>query len=173
MLSILLLATAILASGQSLAVGAVLPQLSGETLDGKPRALPAAAQGKIAFLTIAFSKRAGEHSRTWSERFSRDERPPANVTNYSIAMLEGVPRLLRGMIKSGIKRGVPAHFYDRFLIVTSEQAAWEKYLAVKDRDLPYLVVIDGEGRLQWKDQGAFDEEKYRELRTRIAALQQP
>ena len=159
------------AGGQSLAIGAMLPQLCGENLDGKPRALPGATQGKIAFLTITFSRKAGEHSRTWNERFSRDERSPANVTNYSIAMLEGVPRLLRAMVKSGIKRGVPAHFHDRFLIVTSDEAAWEKYLAVKDRELPCLVLIDGSGRLQWRDQGAFDEEKYKELRTRIAVLQ--
>src|SRR5260370_28358852 len=150
-----------------------LPQIRGENLDGKARVLPGATQGKIAFLTITFSKKAGEHSRTWNQRFSRDESSTANVTNYSIAMLEGVPRLLRGMVKLSIKQGVPAHFYDRFLIVTSDEAAWEKYLAVKDRELPCLVLIDGNGRLQWKDQGAFDEEKYNELRTRIAVLQQP
>ena len=142
-------------------------------MDGKARVLPGATQGKIAFLTITFSKKAGEHSRRWNERFSKDERLAANVTNYSIAMLEGVPRLLRGMVRLSIKQGVPANFYERFLIVTNDEDAWEKYLAVKDRELPCLVLIDGRGRLQWKDQGAIDEEKYKELRTRIAVLQQP
>ncbi|MCI0348047.1 MAG: hypothetical protein L0Z53_01355 [Acidobacteriales bacterium] len=83
-------------------------------------------------------------------------------------MLEGAPRIFRGMIKQGIKKGVPRQSQDRFLIVTSDEAEWKKRLNVTDGDLPYLILIDGDGRVICRDQGVFDEAKYEVLRSKIS-----
>ena len=163
---------AIVGAGHSqvLQLGAVVPQLRGETLEGKPLILPDSARGKIALLTVSFSKAAGERAGAWGARFSKDHAGERGVTNYSIAMLEGAPRLLRGMIKSGMKRGVPEAMRSRFLVVTSDEVAWKQYLDVRQDDVPYLLLIDGRGRVLWKEQGLFDERKYESLNACVADL---
>jgi ATP10 protein len=164
----LLLAGAPHAAAQTLAVGTALPQLRGETLLGNSLVLPDAAAGKAAFLTIGFSKKGGKNTRAWSERFAKDYGSHANLTSYSVAMLEEAPKILRGFIKAGIKKSVPPQAQSRFLIVTSDEAAWKKYLNVADDDLAYVLLIDGNGRVIWKDQGAFDDKKYEALKAKLA-----
>ncbi|MCI0348046.1 MAG: hypothetical protein L0Z53_01350, partial [Acidobacteriales bacterium] len=66
-----LLLAAIHGAPQTLELGAVLPQLRGETLQGNPLVLPDAAKGKMAFLTITFSRDAGKRARAWSQRSRR------------------------------------------------------------------------------------------------------
>lgn len=164
---LLLAVSAALAGAQTLEVGAQLPQMRGETLLGAPLVLPDGAAGRPAFLTITFSKKAGKSARAWNERFEKDHGSRSSVNNYSIAMLEEAPRIFRGIIKSGMKKGVPQEAHNRFLIVTSDEAAWKKYLNVTDDELPYLVLIDGSGRLVWKDQGVFAEKQYEALRAHV------
>lgn len=164
----LLIAASLLSGAQTLEIGSQLPELRGETLADTALVLPRAASGKIAFLTITFSSEAGKRARVWNERFSKDHSSNADTTSYSIAMLEGAPRIFRGMIKRGIKKGVPQQAQDRFLIVTRDEAAWKKYLNVSDDDLPYLLLIDANGRVVWKDQGTFEEQKYEALKAKLA-----
>lgn len=116
---------------------------------------------------MTFSKKAGQRASAWSQRFQKDHASDFDLTNYSIAMLEGAPRILRGMIKSGIRKGVPREAHSRFLIVTRDEAAWKRYLNVNDPDVPYLVVINGDGQVVWKGQGIFTDEIYQQLKTRL------
>ena len=157
-----------LAGAQALEAGSLLPQLSGENLAGTPVVLPEEAKGKIAFLAITFSEKAGKSAQPWRERFAKDHRSQPNVTDYSAAMLGGAPSIFRGMIKRAIKKGVPPQSQNRFLIVTSDNETWKKQLNVTDDDLPYLLLIDATGRVIWKDQGVFDETKYQALKTKLA-----
>jgi ATP10 protein len=166
-LTLLLLVSASLCGAQTLEVGSQLPELRGETLLGAALVLPDAAKGKIAFLTITFNRQAGKSARAWNQRFEKDHGSRSSVTNYSVAMLEEVPRIFRGMVKSGIKKGVPQQLWNHFLIVTSDEVAWKKYLNVTDDDLPYVLLIDGSGSVIWKDQGVLDEKKYELLKARV------
>jgi hypothetical protein len=166
-LALLLAICATFAVAQTLEVGSQFPSMRGETLAGTSLVLPEAAAGGPALLTITFSTKAGKSARAWNERFEKDHGSQSSVTSYSVAMLEEVPRIFRGMVKSGIKKGVPQNLRNRFLVVTSEEAAWKKYLNVTDDELPYLVLIDGNGRVIWKDHGVFDEGKYEVLKTHV------
>src|SRR5262245_21384883 len=171
MSGLLLVASAWVASAQSLEIGSQLPQLRGETLTGAPLALPDAAKGKIAFLAITFSEKAGKSARPWSERFEKDHGSRSNLTNYSVSMLGGAPRIFRGMITRAIKKSVPQQSQNRFLIGTSDEAEWKKYLNVADEELPNLLLLDGDGRVIWKDHGAFEEKKYEALKAKLQAAQ--
>src|SRR6476659_2620592 len=73
-----------------------LPPLEGETLSGRKVSLPAATGGRPALLIIGFSKASQSQTKAWSQRAN------GRLPCWSVAVLEDVPRLLRGMVARGI-----------------------------------------------------------------------
>jgi hypothetical protein len=158
------------ACAQTLQAGAALPQIKGTSLEDQEIILPNAAAGKITFLIMTFSKAAGEKSQAWSDRFSKDYPQDDKVTIYSIAMLEDVPSLLRGMVRGGIKRGVPASMRRRFLTVIKGEAEWKRNVGMQDDKDAYLILLDGKGGVQWMHHGQFEQSVYDALKTKIAQM---
>jgi hypothetical protein len=157
-------------SAQSLERGAALPQLKGTTLDGHELTLPDAASGKVTLLILTFSKAAGERAQEWNKRFFNDYPQDDMITSYAVAMLEDVPSLFRGLARSGIKRGVPAAMHSRFLIVTTNEAAWKQYAGLQDDKVPYLLLFDNKAKLPWTHHGSFEQPIYDALKAKIADL---
>src|ERR1700758_2386779 len=114
-----------IASAQTLPIGTTIPQIKGTTLEDQTIILPDAVRGKVTLLIITFSKVAGELGRGWNDPFfnyPQDDK----VTSYAIAMLEDVPSLLRGMVRGGIKKGVPSSMRRRFLTVNQDENKWKQ-----------------------------------------------
>jgi ATP10 protein len=149
----------------SLQPGQVLPQFSGETLTGKSMALPAAARGEPALVVFSFSKAAGNDSRSWSQRLSRDF--AAAVPIYTIIELESVPKLFRGMALSGIKGSIPAPIQERTIVLYRDEALWKQRLAFSDGNRAYVILLDPDGRMRWSNQGLFTETSYAQLKDQV------
>src|SRR5690348_7471876 len=94
-----------------------LPKIEGESVAGKMVTLPDAASGHGAILVLGFSHASENQVKAWSERLDKDFPDQAAFTVYPIAVLEAVPRLVRGMASHGIKSGTPKEQRDRFLLV--------------------------------------------------------
>ncbi len=150
-----------LAFAASLPPGSPWPPTEADTLAGGKVRLPDAAKGKPALIVMTFSKDAGTVSKAWTTRFLKDF--PATQL-YQIAMLEKAPRLVRGIIRSGMRSDMPVALHSRMLLLYQGDAAWRTRLSIANEDLPYLAVLDAEGRLKWSHQGKFDETEYQKLR---------
>jgi hypothetical protein len=159
-----------IASAQTLQPGTMIPQIKGATLEEQAIVLPDAVRGKVTLLVITFSKAAGELGRGWNDPFFKDYPQEDKVTSYAIAMLEDVPSLMRGMVRGGIKRGVPLSMRRRFLTVNQDENQWKQYVGLKNDKDPYLVLVDGNSQVQWIHHGAFDPTVYGGLKVRIAEL---
>ena len=48
------------------------PALHGETLDGKKVTLAEAGAGRVTLLVVGFSKKAGDATNLWRDRFAAD-----------------------------------------------------------------------------------------------------
>ncbi len=139
----------------------MFPQFSGETLTGKAMELPAAALGQPAVVVFSFSKAAGNDSRSWSERLSKDF---ANaVPIYTIIELESVPKLFRGMALSGIKSSMPLLLQERTIVLYRDEALWKQRLAFSDGNRAYVILLDPDGRMRWNNDGPFTEASYAQL----------
>src|SRR5882757_9068052 len=165
----LLFGTAI-AMAQTLQPGTTIPQIKGTTLEDQAIVLPDAVRGKVTLLIITFSKAAGELGRGWNDPFLKDHPQDDKVTSYAIAMLEDVPSLLRGMVRGGIKRGIPLPMRRRFLTVNQGENQWKQYVGLKNDKDPYLILFDANSQVQWIHHGAFDPTIYAGLKVRIAEL---
>jgi len=165
----LLLASAACALAQSARVGSEIPRLDGQTLDNKPILLPAAAAGKVTLLLLGFSKKAGDRTGPWRERFVADFGSEPDPTYYVAAMIGGAPSLVRGMIRSGMRSGTPPSARAHVLTSAADETEWKKYLDVKDDSVPFVLLLDKTSHLRWSYSGTFDAGQYQALKNAVAA----
>ena len=76
-----------------------------------------------------------------------------DVTVLELAMLEKAPGILRGMIKSGMRKGVSASEQDRIVVMTKDQAQWEKFFSVGGDKDPYVLLLNATGEVVWHGHG--------------------
>jgi hypothetical protein len=133
-------------------LGQSLPTTPGETLSGKHIVLADAVRGHTAVLVAGFSHEGGIATGEWMKRI-RDDHAFAGVTVYQVAMLAGAPSFIRGMIRSGMKKGMPADQQDASVVLTEDQKLWEAYFNVTTDKDPYVVLMDASGRILWHGHG--------------------
>jgi hypothetical protein len=69
-------------------------------------------------------------------------------------MLEKAPGFIRGMIKSGMRKGLSAAELDNAVVLTQDEKLWQSYFDVSDDKDPYVALIDAEGKVLWHGHGA-------------------
>lgn len=138
-----------------------IPGIEGETLSGKKVSLPAAAAGRSALLIIGFTHGSEAQTRAWSQRV-RDRFPV-----WSIAVLEDVPGLVRGMVKHGIKSGTPKELYDHFLLVYHGEKQLKQAAGFDKPDDAYLLAIDKGGVITWRYHGPVTDAAVEQVRAHL------
>jgi hypothetical protein len=139
-----------------------LPVTPVESLTGQKLSFPSALAGKTAVCVFGFTKEAGDHTKDWMIRLNKD-----GVNAWSVANLESAPSLIRGMIRSSMRKGTPEAQQGHSLVMTKDGQAWKKALEVKQESLPVVVVFDASGKIAWKQEGTLTEDAYRELRKHL------
>jgi hypothetical protein len=157
-------AIVMLLAGLAAAPAETMPRLDGETLSDKPVVLPDVARGKVALLSIGFSRSGGDESRAWSQRFQKDFGTDSNYAVYPVAVLEDAPRLVRGMIRSGMKRDLAPSARDNFVILVHGSAELKRFVEFSADADAYLVLLDRKGEVRWRGHGALQEDTYGTLR---------
>ena len=129
-----------------------LPTTPGETLSGKHVVVADAVRGHTAILVAGFSHTGGMATGEWIKRIRADD-AFAGVTVYQVAMLGGAPGFVRGMIKSGMRKGMPAAQQDFSVVLTADQKLWEGYFNLSTDNDPYVVLMDASGKILWQGHG--------------------
>ena len=143
----------VLVCGAAMATGQAMPQTAGETLSGKAVTLAQAVRGQRVVLVAGFSRAGGEGTGAWVKAVEAD---PAlkGVAVWQVAMLAGVPGFVRGMIQSGMRKGVTAAEQEQFVVLTQDEAEWRSYFGVAEDNVPYVMLLDAGGKVQWRGHGA-------------------
>ncbi len=134
-----------------------LPAIDGETLSGKTVSLNTASDGRPFLAIIGFTHGSQKQTKEWSMRV-RGQYPA-----WSVAVLEDVPRLVRGMAAHGIKSGTPKDQYDHFVLVYKGEKQLKDAVGFDRPDDAYLVVADAAGEIRWKYHGPVNEAAVEEL----------
>lgn len=129
-----------------------LPKTQGETLSGKQLVLANAVQGHFSVIISSFSKDAGASAENWSKAVHQDP-ALAGVAVYQAAMLERAPGFIRGLVKAGLRKQVPAALQDNFVILVQDEPLWRSYFGVTADKEAYVVLLNGEGRVLWHGHG--------------------
>ena len=153
------------------AVAQTVPHTEAETLSGKKIVLPDDFGGHIAVLNIGFSRAGGDSSGRWGKQLRQDLAGDKNLRLYSIAELQDAPKMARGMIKHGMRGGVPKEEQDLFVVLYQDEDTWKKLADFSAADDAYILLADSTGKIVWHTHGKSpDPQSISALRTELAKL---
>ena len=124
-----------------------LPSIAGESLSGHKVVFPEATSGKVAILIFGFTKASKTPCGAWGDKLSAEYSKNNRVEIYQLPVLEDVPRFVRGMVISGIRKGTPESKRDHFVPILHDEAMLKKLVTYKEQDDAYLVLIDPNGQV--------------------------
>ncbi len=148
-----LVSVALVAVAAQVCRAQAMPSTAGETLSGQPIVLANAVRGHAAVLIAGFSREGGNGAGEWAKALRADP-AFAQVAVYQIAEIAGAPRFVRGMIRSGIKKGVSPASQDHFVLLAEDEQRWRAYFGVSTENDAYVVLIDAQGKILWHGHGA-------------------
>jgi len=147
-----------------------MPRVTGESFAGQKVVLPDAAKGHVAVLVFGFTKASKEPTRAWGEKILAEFGNQPGFELYQLPVLEDVPRLVRGMVISGIKKGVPEKLRDHFVPILQGESELKKLVGYKEPDDAYLVILDPSGQIVQQVHGPFGEAAYAQLQEELHRL---
>lgn len=136
------------------------PTIEGQNLNGGKVKLP---DGKAAVLVMGFTHASQSQTKAWNQRIG------TQFPSYSIAVLEDVPRLVRGMVTHGIKSGTPPERRDRFLLVYHGEKELKEAAGFSTPDDAYVLLMDALGAIRWKFHGPVTDQAFDQLKTQAGS----
>ena len=147
-----------------------IPRFEGESFTGRKVVLPDEAAGSVAVLIFGFSKASKGPTSDWARKLSGDLGSRTGFALYQLPVLEDVPRIIRGIVISGIKKGVPENQRDHFVPILQGENELKKAVHYSEPDDAYLVVMDRSGNTVQMMHGALSEAAYAPVREKIDSL---
>lgn len=148
----------------------VMPTISGETTDGNEVVLPQLGTERYTIVALAYGKKASPLLEEWYApaytRFVAKHGLFAgsyDVDLWFVPMFVGADKLAYGPSMKRLRKEVDPEVAARVLFFKGDASAVIQALALDNKDIPYFIVLDPEGRIIHRAQGAFDLSKLDEM----------
>jgi hypothetical protein len=141
------------------------PTLSGETATGASVTLP--TKGKPwTVIGLAYSQKASPLLEEWYEpaylRFIAKHGLMAGSYEadvFFVPLFVGVNKAAYEGSLNKFRKSADPEIVDHVLFSKADIEPLKEALGLNDKDIPYFFVLDGEGRIVHREQGAFTDEK--------------
>lgn len=147
-----------------------MPRIEGESFAGQKIVLPDAAHGKVAVLVFGFTKASKAPTSAWGQKINAEFGAHNGFEIYELPVLEDVPRFIRGIVISSIKKGVPENRRAHFVPMLQNESELKKLVNYKEPDDAYLVTLNTSGQIVAQIRGPFSEAAYAQFRTDLQSL---
>jgi hypothetical protein len=153
------------------AENSILPAIKAQNINGDDFTISSDYKNNPTFMVMSFTKDSSTATTACSNQLEKDY--PAKT--YSIAVLEGVPFFLKGIIKNAIRSTVPENRKDRFLFTFEGREILEKLSEFdkKNENDAYIlgILYKPEGyQIMFKTHGNCDAKHYPQLKKLITSL---
>ena len=119
--------------------------------------LPDAAAGRVAVLVFGFTKASKAPTSAWAARLRADFEKRPGFELYQLPVLEAVPGLIRGMVISGMKKGIAEDKRNHFVPILQGEAELKKFVHYIQADDAYLVVLGRAGNVLEQTHGTLED----------------
>ena len=143
-----------------------LPTTEFQTLAGSKLTVPGGAGGHAALFIVGFSHASSKPTSAWDKQLDKDCEETGTAC-YTVAVLEDVPRFVRGMVVSGIRSGIPKDKRSTFLVLLHDEDVWKNLCGFSDADGAYLLLVSRTGQIVWKWAGPPDAASLATARERL------
>ena len=135
------------------ALAQTIPRAEAEALSGRKIVLPDDFSGHAAVLIVGFSRSGGDAAGRWGKQLHQDLAGDTRVRIYSVAELQDAPKMVRGMIKHGMRSGLSKEERDFFVVLDQDEDSWQKASDFADTNDAYILLVDSTGKILWKTHG--------------------
>jgi len=149
---------------------AKMPDIEGENLAGQKVTLPQATKGEVAVLVFGFSRASKAPTSAWADKLNSEFGARSGFALYQLPVLEQVPRFIRGMVISGMKRNVGVSVREHFVPLLQREEELKKLVSYKEPDDAYLVILDRGGQIVQQWHGTLTDAAYARLHGELESL---
>jgi hypothetical protein len=138
----------------------IFPTATGSNLQRKKLTLPADFGGKLNIALIAFEQWQQNTINTWLPFVEQLGQRYDSVRYYELPVIQQMNFIARTFINEGMRAGIPdAKVRDQTITLYLDKPAFRQALALPhERDI-YVLIVDWQGKVIWRTEGAFTPEK--------------
>jgi hypothetical protein len=140
------------------------PIVTGANLLRRKVTLPADLEGELNILLIAFQRWQQSVIDTWVQFAMQLEETTEGVSYYELPVIQRMNVLARTFINEGMRAGIPDQVArERTITLYVDKVAFRQALELPSEEDIYVLLVDREGNVIWKEEGTFSPEKGEEL----------
>lgn len=162
--------TSLLANAQ---IGNPFPQLEGESLVHGMVNIPEDVQGKHTLIGLAFSKKSEKDLNGWFNPVYQQliKEPEAgslfafsyDVNVFFVPMLTGAKRPAYESVMKKVEKDVDKKLHPNILFYKGSMKEYKDALSIDDKDVPYLYLLDRDGKIIYMTKGAYSQAKLQKV----------
>ena len=133
------------------------PEVEGRNLEGERFVLPRDFGGNINAVVVAFKREQQHDVDTWMPLLKRMGEAHPGLRVYELPTLARRYRLMRSFIDGGMRGGIPDRTVRAATITLYiDKSPFRRALGLADEDRIYVLLVDREGGVHWRTEGAFN-----------------
>ena len=153
-----LLVLVIIVNTVSFAQNLAFPNVSSSNLEGRNFNLPQDFEGDINLVALAFEQWQQTDVNSWLPTVVRLSELYPGFKFYELPTLTQFNGLFRAAIDGGMRSGIPDQATrEATITLYLDRTAFMRSLEIPDTKAVVLLLVDRQGQIYWRGQGAFDE----------------
>ena len=134
----------------------VFPSVTGSNLQREKRNLPEDLEGELNLVLVAFQQWQQAQVNTWIPFARQLEETHSGVRYYELPTIQQRNVLARTFINEGMRAGIPDPVArERTITLYLDKNAFREALQLPNEDDIYVLLLDRQGRVVWRAEGAF------------------
>lgn len=155
-------------------INKIFPNITGKTLAGTSKTLPADVKGKYTLLALAYSSDAENDLQTWlSPVYNKfiaktgmfDSEYDINL--FFVPIFTGANIAFANTFEKRMKEEVDKDIHAYVLFYKGEMKEFKAALGIEKKDTPYIFVLDKEGKIVYTTTGQYSDEKMEAIEDKI------
>jgi hypothetical protein len=148
------------------------PAVTGSNLQRKQLNLPQDFQGELNLVLIAFQQWQQNQVDTWIPFARQLEETHPGVCYYELPTIQRLNVVARTFINEGMRAGLPDPIVrERTVTLYLDKHEFRQALELPHEDNIFVLLLDRQGQVLWRAEGAFTPEKGESLRAQVQARQ--
>jgi len=146
------------------------PTLSGSNLKRQKLSLPQDLEGDLNLVLIAFQQWQQRQVDTWIPFARQLEKDHPAVRYYELPTIQRLNALARTFINEGMRAGIPDPLArERTITLYLDKPAFRQALQLPGEEDISVLLLDRQGQVLWRREGAFTPEKGESLAAVVQA----
>ncbi len=149
----------------------VFPSVSASNLDGRSFDLPQDLEGELNLVIVVFRREHQGLIDGWVPHLNSLVGEEKGLAFYELPVIHSSYSMFRRWIDGGMRAGISDEgARKRTITLYVDKRALKRRLEIPDEDAIYLFLIDRNGRVAWRWEGGFTEQKLVSLEEALKSL---